>query len=162
VRTIIFSEWFMFNPNWPIFQLYHVENMFLVDQMKVMSALYWTVTHLSSIFSAISKKQVHRKTHYTDSKPISLCSSSWMPSAKQTSNNDLFFVIVCYPFEWKHMCGGFTLVFFLLYCCRKSKYQEGKVGISFCCLSRKHACACPNPGPWFQNQSQIFIKLFMV
>jgi hypothetical protein len=91
VRTIIFSEWFMFNPNWPIFQLYHVENMFLVDQMKVMSALYWTVTHLSSIFSAISKKQVHRKTH-TDSKPISLCSFSLMPSAKQTSNNDLFFV----------------------------------------------------------------------
>ena len=88
--------------------------MFLVDQMKVMSALYWTVTHLSSIFSAISKKQVHRKTHYTDSKPISLCSFSLMPSAKQTSNNDLFFVIVCYPFEWKHMCGGFTLVFF--YC----------------------------------------------
>ena len=117
---------------------------------------------LSSIFSAISKKQVHRKTHYTDSKPISLCSFSLMPSAKQTSNNDLFFVIVCYPFEWKHMCGGFSLFFFLLYCCRKSKYQEGKVGISFCCLSRKHACACPHPGPWFQNQSQIFIKLFMV
>ena len=36
-----------------------------------------------------------------------------------------------------------------MYCRWRSRYQEGRIGISLTSLTPPHSCACPKPGPGF-------------
>ena len=65
---------------------------------------------------------------------------------------------ICGLLEWKRIYAGFLSFVNTLYmfCCWRSSYQEGRVGILLTGLNPPPFCACPKPGPRFQRCMSCF------
>jgi len=69
---------------------------------------------------------------------------------------------VCGHTEWKESVQVFFIVWLYMYCCWRSSYQEGRVGILLTDLTSPHFCACPKTGFGFPTSCVVVTFLYSV